>query len=88
MRILLAEDDLMIGSGLQKGLRQKGYTVDWVTDGKAAVLALETTSYALLLLDQGLPRQDDMEVLKVLRLHDETLPVMAAFCLSPPSALG
>ncbi|MFJ2363394.1 response regulator [Pseudomonas sp. NPDC087697] len=76
MRILLAEDDPMIGSGLQKGLRQEGYTVDWVTDGKAAVLALETTPYALLLLDLGLPRQDGMDVLKVLRQHDETLPVI------------
>ena len=71
MRILLAEDDPMIGSGLQKGLRQEGYIVDWVTDGKAAVLALETTPYALLLLDLGLPRQDGMDVLKVLRKHDE-----------------
>jgi DNA-binding response OmpR family regulator len=76
MRILLAEDDSMIGSGLQKGLRQEGYTVDWVTDGKAAVLALETTPYALLLLDLGLPRQDGMDVLKVLRQHDESLPVI------------
>jgi DNA-binding response OmpR family regulator len=76
MRILLAEDDLMIGSGLQKGLRLEGYTVDWVTDGKAAVLALETTPFALLLLDLGLPRQDGMEVLKVLRQHDESLPVI------------
>src|SRR3989344_2756047 len=76
MRILLAEDDPMIGSGLEKGLRQEGFSVDWVTDGKAAVLALETTPYALLLLDLGLPRQDGMEVLKVMRQHDETLPVI------------
>ena len=73
MRILLAEDDSMIGSGLQKGLRQEGYTVDWVTDGKAAVLALETTPYGLLLLAMGLPRKYGMEVRKVLRREEDSV---------------
>jgi len=76
MRLLLTEDDPMIGSGLQHGLRKEGYTVDWVQDGKAAVLALETNPYALLLLDLGLPHQDGMNVLKALRQRDEMLPVI------------
>lgn len=76
MRLLLAEDDPQIGSGLQQGLRKEGYTVDWVQDGKSALLALETTSYAMLLLDLGLPQQDGMAVLKTLRRHDETLPAL------------
>lgn len=76
MRLLLAEDDPMIGSGLQQGLRKEGYTVDWVQDGKSALLALETTPYAMLLLDLGLPQQDGMAVLKTLRRRDETLPAI------------
>jgi len=76
MRLLLAEDDPMIGSGLQQGLRKEGYTVDWVQDGKSALLALETTPYALLLLDLGLPQQDGMTVLKALRRRDESLPAI------------
>ncbi|MHB1591305.1 MAG: response regulator [Sulfuricella sp.] len=76
MRLLLVEDDPMIGSGLQQGLRQEGYTVDWVQDGSVAVLALETNPYALLLLDLGLPRGDGMQVLKTLRQRDQALPVI------------
>ncbi|MCW3482012.1 response regulator [Neisseriaceae bacterium JH1-16] len=76
MRLLLVEDDPMIGDGLQQGLRQEGFTVDWVQDGKAAALALETTPYALLVLDLGLPRRDGMQVLKDLRRRDESLPVI------------
>lgn len=76
VRLLLAEDDPMIGSGLQQGLRKKGFTVDWVQDGNSALLALETTPYALLLLDLGLPQQNGMNVLKALRLRDETMPAI------------
>lgn len=76
MRLLLVEDDPMIGSGLQQGLRKENYTVDWVQDGKSALLALETTPYALLLLDLGLPQQDGMTVLKALRRRDESLPAI------------
>lgn len=76
MRLLLAEDDTMIGSGLQDGLRKEGYTVDWVQDGKSALLAQETNTYGLLLLDLGLPQQDGMKVLTTLRKRDETLPVI------------
>ncbi|MFV3308375.1 response regulator [Pseudomonas sp. NY15181] len=76
MRLLLAEDDAMIGAGLQQGLRKEGYSVDWVRDGRSALLALETTDYALLLLDLGLPREDGMHVLRRLRQDGEALPVI------------
>ncbi|SDH31966.1 response regulator [Pseudomonas panipatensis] len=76
MRLLLAEDDAMIGEGLQQGLRKEGYSVDWVQDGKSALLALETTEYALLLLDLGLPRSDGMEVLRRIRRSETALPVI------------
>ncbi|MFZ5956796.1 response regulator [Pseudomonas knackmussii] len=76
MRLLLAEDDAMIGEALQQGLRKEGYSVDWVQDGKSALLALETTEYALLLLDLGLPRSDGMEVLRRIRRGETALPVI------------
>lgn len=76
MRLLLVEDDSLIGNGLQQGLRQEGFAVDWVQDGNEAVLALRTTSYGLLLLDLGLPNQDGLTVLKGLRRRDDTMPVI------------
>ncbi len=76
MRILLAEDDPMIGDSLCKGLRGEGFTVDWVQDGRSAELALETTSYALVLLDLGLPKKDGLAVLHGWRRRDLTVPVL------------
>ncbi|RDK03427.1 response regulator [Paraburkholderia lacunae] len=76
MRVLLVEDDPLIGNGLQHGLRQEGFAVDWVQDGHAVALALRTTPYGLLLLDLGLPNQDGLMVLKELRQRDDTLPVI------------
>ncbi len=76
MRILLIEDDPLIGNGLQHGLRQEGFAVDWVQDGNAAALALRMTPYGLLLLDLGLPSQGGLMVLKELRQRDDTLPVI------------
>ena len=76
MRLLLVEDDSMIGSGLRQGLRRDGYTVDWLQDGKAANTALQTVSYDLLLLDLGLPGQDGMQLLKQLRQRGQVLPVI------------
>jgi two-component system response regulator QseB len=61
MRVLLVEDDPMIGKSVQQGLRQDGHTVDWVRDGRAAELALATTPYELLLLDLGLPGKSGLE---------------------------
>lgn len=76
MKLLLIEDDPMIGESMRTGLRQAGYTVDWVRDGQAAELALEATRYDLGILDLGLPRKDGMSVLKSLRQKNNNLPVI------------
>ena len=67
MRLLLVEDDAMIGASVRKGLRQDGFAVDWVTDGEAAELALGQGVYDLMLLDLGLPKKNGLAVLKSLR---------------------
>jgi two-component system response regulator QseB len=69
MRILLVEDDAMIGKTLQQALQQDGYAVDWVTDGQAARLTLDTAAdaYALVLLDLGLPKKSGLDLLKEIR---------------------
>ena len=69
MRILLVEDDAMIGKTLQQALQQDGYAVDWVTDGHAARLTLDTAgdAYALVLLDLGLPKKSGLDLLKEIR---------------------
>ncbi len=76
MRLLIVEDDPMIGDSVRKGLRQEGYTVDWARDGAAAELALANGVYDLLLLDLGLPRQDGLEVLKKLRRTGNAIPTL------------
>ena len=78
MRILLVEDDLMIGEPLLDILRAEGYAVDWVRDGDLADAALQTQSYDLLLLDLGLPKRDGMAVLRALRGRKQRLPVLIA----------
>jgi len=64
VRLLLIEDDLMIGESLEQGLRKEQYQVDWVRDGVAAEQALSRERYALVLLDLGLPMQHGLQVLK------------------------
>lgn len=76
MRLLLVEDDPMIGASVQNGLRQEGHAVDWVRDGLAAEHALRDNPYTLMLLDLGLPRRDGIEVLTRLRASGSTLPVL------------
>ncbi len=76
MRILLAEDDLLLGDGLRAGLRQLGFQVDWVVDGEAAQRELRSQAYAAAVLDLGLPRLDGMEVLAAIRRAGVTLPVL------------
>jgi two-component system OmpR family response regulator/two-component system response regulator QseB len=76
MRILLAEDDPMLGDGLQAGLRQQGFQVDWVRDGEAAERELASGVYAAAVLDLGLPRKDGMDVLQALRQRKVTTPVL------------
>ncbi|MFO1423937.1 MAG: response regulator [Candidatus Competibacteraceae bacterium] len=76
MRILLVEDDPMIGDSLRQGLRGEGFTVDWVQDGRSAERALETADYALVLLDLGLPGKDGLAVLNGWRRRGLTMPVL------------
>ncbi|ARV19266.1 Transcriptional regulatory protein QseB [Curvibacter sp. AEP1-3] len=76
MRILLAEDDPMLGDGLRAGLRQMGFQVDWVRDGVAAERELRAVDYAAAVLDLGLPGKDGMEVLQALRAARNTTPVL------------
>ena len=76
MRILLVEDDRMIGAGLRAALRQGGHAVDWVTDGRAADGALATEAFDLVLLDLGLPQLDGLEVLRALRGRGNDTPVI------------
>ncbi|MBN9372470.1 response regulator [Hydrogenophaga sp. YM1] len=67
MRLLLAEDDTMLGQGLEKGLGMAGFTVDWVRDGLAAQAALQAGGHEVLLLDIGLPHQDGLQLLRWMR---------------------
>src|SRR5574342_1166524 len=76
MRLLLVEDDPMIGEGVRKGLRQDGFTVDWVRDGPAAELAAANDVYDLIVLDLGLPRKDGLDVLAALRRKGNSVPVL------------
>jgi DNA-binding response OmpR family regulator len=76
MRILLAEDDLMLGDGLRAGLRQLGFQVDWVTDGQAAERELRGADYSAAVLDLGLPLKDGLEVLRTLRRLKNATPVL------------
>jgi len=76
MRVLVVEDDPMIGRAVVAGLQDAGYTVDWVRDGAEAELALGHKVYDLGLLDLGLPRRDGLEILKGLRRAGNSLPVV------------
>jgi len=76
MRVLLAEDDCMIGRAVQQALREASYAVDWVLDGQSAITTLETQPYDMLLLDLGLPAIDGMEVLQLLRSRNNNIPVV------------
>lgn len=76
MRILLAEDDLILGDGLRAGLRQLGFQVDWVRDGVAAERELLTGTYAAAVLDLGLPMKDGMDVLAAVRQRQLGTPVL------------
>jgi DNA-binding response OmpR family regulator len=78
MRLLLVEDDIMIGEALLDLLRAENYAVDWVKDGEMADSALRTAAYDLVLLDLGLPRRDGLSVLRALRARKERVPVLIA----------
>ena len=78
MRILLIEDDAMIGKAIRQGLSQSGFTVDWVSDGRAAELSLANGVYDLAILDLGLPKKDGMAILTTLRGLGNSMPVLIA----------
>lgn len=78
MRILLIEDDAMIGKAVRSGLADAGFAVDWVTDGRAAELALGNGVYDLAVLDLGLPKKDGMAILASLRNMGNAMPVLIA----------
>jgi two-component system, OmpR family, response regulator len=76
MRILLVEDDTMIGEALCVALRDAAYAVDWVQDGETALRVLSDSEHQAVLLDLGLPGQDGIEVLKKLRTNNGNTPVI------------
>ncbi|MDP2255607.1 MAG: response regulator [Polaromonas sp.] len=76
MRILLAEDDPLLGDGLRAGLRQLGFLVDWVCDGEAAERELRAQPYEVAVLDLGLPRKDGLDVLAAIRRAGIATPVL------------
>ena len=76
MRVLLVEDDELLGDGLRAGLEQAGYTVDWVTDGQSAESALTDNEFDLVVLDINLPKLSGLDVLRNLRKRGESTPVL------------
>ena len=76
MRVLLVEDDELLGSAVQAGLEQSGYMVDWLSDGRQAAAALQTDEPDLLVLDLGLPGKDGLTLLRELRARDSRIPVL------------
>jgi len=76
MRVLLVEDDIMIGEALQGGLRDAAYAVDWLMNGQAAINNLSVEHYDIVLLDLGLPGMDGVDVLKLLRAKNNPIPVL------------
>lgn len=76
MRLLLVEDDPMIGEAVRTGLRHAGFAVDWVKDGVAALASCATETFDLMLLDLGLPRRGGLEVLAALRAREQPIPVI------------
>ncbi|MDO4641223.1 MAG: response regulator transcription factor [Neisseria sp.] len=76
MRILLVEDDIMIGEAVSGSLKDARHTVDWTQNGSAALSALAAQSYDLMLLDLGLPKKDGLDVLSELRINGNKIPVI------------
>lgn len=76
MRILLVEDDPMIGEAMREGLQRQRFTVDWVEDARAAERALANGVYTLVLLDLGLPKRDGLSLLRDIRRRDDPVPVI------------
>ncbi|MFT0546427.1 response regulator [Allopusillimonas ginsengisoli] len=76
MRILLVEDDAMIGEAIQRALKNASYAADWVKNGQTALTTLECQHYDLVLLDLGLPGKDGLEVLTTIRAKGNSVPLL------------
>jgi two-component system response regulator QseB len=76
MRVLLVEDDELLGDGVSAGLKQYGYTIDWLKDGLSAEQALRTESFDAIILDIGLPKKTGLELLESIRSHGNVTPVL------------
>lgn len=76
MRILLVEDDQLLGDGISTGLKENNYTVDWVRDGNDALNAMKYEHFDIIVLDLGLPKKDGIEVLTQARLNKVSTPVI------------
>lgn len=76
MRVLLVEDDWMIGEAIEQALKDATYAVDWVRSGTDALTTLQTQNYGVVLLDLGLPGKDGLEVLRLIRAQDNPVPVL------------
>jgi two-component system OmpR family response regulator len=76
MRVLLVEDDSLLGSAIKQALIDATYTIDWVTNGNTALSTIALHDYALVLLDLGLPEKDGIDVLRTLRQQKNTVPII------------
>jgi len=76
MRILLVEDDALLGDGIQKSLNHLGFTVDWLQDGRQGENALTSEEYAAVILDIGLPQRDGLVLLKSVREKGLHTPIL------------
>jgi DNA-binding response OmpR family regulator len=76
MRLLIAEDDPMLGAGLKRALERAGYAADWAKTGEEAVAAVAAESYALMLLDLGLPEMTGLDALRAIRGRRQMLPII------------
>ncbi|MEP7246746.1 MAG: response regulator transcription factor [Gammaproteobacteria bacterium] len=86
MRLLLVEDDRLIGSGVQDVLQDEGYAVDWVRDGKSALEQVATGVHDLVILDLGLPQMDGMDVLREVRARQSKVPVLILSARDAPTS--
>ena len=76
MRLLLVEDDAMVGARLRRGLRQDGFDVDWLRDARGAQAALQWRSYSLVVIDLDLPRAERVAILQALHQGGKPAPVV------------
>ena len=76
MRVLLVEDDRMIGTAVKQALKDATYAVDWVRDGQEALFSIDGQTYDLVLLDLGLPKKDGLEVLRSIRSRNNPIPII------------